>query len=186
MALAHLSKLYGTKDAKIALVTADPSGGTTTYGTSVDVPGIKSVVLGGDIEVKELRGDHSLLDSDSTLTNITVTFNYAKLSLDAIAVMLGGAVADAGSTPNQTATWSLLGSSGLFNNFKFTAQIFSTDFAGGDAVVTLYKCKISSFPEMGTEEEDYQLFSQSATVVPRLSDSKWIDIAFRETTAALT
>ena len=185
MPLAHVSKLYGTKDAKIALVTADPAGGTTTYGTSIDVPGIKSVVLGGDIEVKELRGDHSLLDSDSSLTNITVTFNYAKLSLDAIAVMLGGAVADSGVTPDMITTWSLLGSSGLFNNFRFEAQIFSTDFAGGDAKFTLYKCKISSFPQMGTEEEDYQLFAQAATVVPRLSDSKWIDIAFRETAVAL-
>ena len=186
MPLAHVSKLFGTKDAKIAKMTADPAGGPAVYASSIDVPGIKSVVLGGDIEVKELRGDHSLLDSDSTLTNITVTFNYAKLNLDAIAVMLGGAVADSGSTPNQIAKWSLLGTDGLFSNFKFSAQIYSSDFAGGDAIIELYKCKISSFPEMGTEEEDYQLFSQAATVVPRLADSKWIDISFRETTAALT
>lgn len=186
MALAHVSKLFATSDARIAKLTADPSGGTTTYATSIDVVGIKSVVLGGDIEVKELRGDHSLLDSDSTLTNITVTFNYAKLGLDALAVMLGGAVADSGTTPNQIAKWSLLGSDGLFNNFKFTAKVFSTDFAGGDAIIELYKCKISSFPEMGTEEDDYQLFSQDATVIPRLSDAKWIDLSFRETTAALT
>lgn len=186
MPIAHVTKLFGTKDAKIAKLTADPAGGTTTYAASVDVPGIKSIVLGGDIEVKELRGDHSLLDSDSTLTNITVTFNYAKLNLDAIVVMLGGAVADSGSTPNQAATYSLLGTDGLFNNFKFTAQVFSTDFAGGDAHFTLYKCKISSFPAMGTEEEDYQLFSQAATVVPRLSDSKWIDIPLHETAVALT
>ena len=185
MPLARVSKLFGTKDAKIAKLTADPAGGPATYGTTIDVVGIKSVVLGGDVEVKELRGDHSLLDSDSTLTNITVTFNYAKLGLDSLAVMLGGVVADSGVTPNQIAKWSLLGSDGLFNNFKFTAQVFSTDFAGGDAIIELHKCKISSFPEMGTEEEDYQLFSQEATVVPRLSDSKWIDISYRETTAAL-
>jgi len=180
-----VSKLFGTKDAQIAKLTADPAGGTATYGTTIDVVGIKSVVLGGDIEVKELRGDHSLLDSDSTLTNITVTFNYAKLGLDALAVMLGGVVADSATTPNQITKWSLLGSDGLFSNFKFSAQIFSTDFAGGDAIFELYKCKISSFPEMGTEEEDYQLFSQSATVVPRLADSKWIDISFRESAVAL-
>lgn len=186
MALAHVSKLFGTTDCRIAKLTADPAGGTATYASSIDVVGIKSVVLGGDIEVKELRGDHTLLDSDSTLTNITVTFNYAKLGLDAIAVMLGGAVADSGSTPNQIAKWSLLSTDTLFHNFKFTAKVYSTDFAGGDAIIELYKCKISSFPEMGTEEEDYQLFSQEATVVPRLADSKWIDVSFRETTAALS
>lgn len=185
MPLSRVSKLYGTRDCKIARLTADPAGGTATYAASVDIPGIKSVVLGGDIEVKELRGDHSLLDSDSTLTNITVTFNYAKLQMDALAVMLGGVVADTGVTPNQIAKWSLLGTDGLFNNFRFTAQIFSTDFAGGDAIIELYKCKISSFPEMGTEEEDYQLFSQSANVVPRLADSRWIDISYRETLVAL-
>ena len=185
MPLSHVTKLFGTKDAKIAKLTADPAGGTATYGTSIDVPGIKSVVLGGDVEIKELRGDHSLLDSDSTLTNITVTFNYAKLNLDAIVVLLGGAVADSGITPDQIAKWSLLGTDGLFNNFKFTAQVFSVDTPGGDAMLELYKCKISSFPEMGTEEEDYQLFSQEATVVPRLSDSKWVDLSLRETKAAL-
>ena len=186
MPLAHFSKLYGTKDAKIAKLLTDPSGGSATYGTSIDVPGIKSVVLGGDIEVKELRGDNVLLDTDSSLSNITVTFNYAKLQLDALAVMLGGAVADSGVTPNQIAKWSLLGTDTLFANFKFSAQVFSTDFPGGDAIIELYKCKISSFPEMGTEEEDYQLLSQDATVVPRLADAKWLDISFRETTAALT
>lgn len=187
MPLSHVTKVFGVNDAKIAKLTADPAGGTATYGSSVDVPGIKSVTISGEINTVDLRGDHSLLDSDSTLQNITLTFEYAKLSLDALVVWLGGTVTDSGTTPDQIAKLALLGTDTLLaNNWKFEAKTVSADTVGGDVHLVLYKCKLTSFPELGTAEEDYLTFTVEARAVPRLADAKWIDVEARETIAALT
>lgn len=186
MPLSHVTKVFGVNDAKIAKLTADPAGGSATYATSVDVPGIKSVTISGEITTVDLRGDHTLLDSDSTLQNVTVGFEYAKLSLDALVVWLGGTVSDSGTTPDQIAKLAMLGTDTLLANYwKFEAKTVSADTVGGDVHLVLYKCKLTSFPELGTAEEDYQTFSVEARAVPRLADSKWIDIEARETIAAL-
>lgn len=186
MAISHVTKVFATKDAKVSKLTADVDGGSTTYATAVDVPGIRSVSLDGDINTVELRGDQTLLDSDSTLNSITVNFEYAKLSLDVLAVMLGGAAADTGSGSVDVSTWSLLGTDTLFPTFKFEAQVVSTDNPGGDLHIVLYKCKLSDFPEVGTALDDYQTFTAAATASPRLSDKKWMDLVINETAVAIS
>lgn len=187
MALSRVSKLFGVKDAKISKMTSDPSGGPTVYSTAVDVPGIRTVSISGDVNTAELRGDQVLLDSDASLNNITVAFEYAKISLDVFVAVLGGAVADASPGAGlQTTTWSLLGTDTLFNPFKFEAQVVSVDTPGGDAHLVLYKCRLASFPDMGTELDDYQTFSIDATASPRLSDAKWIDVKLQETASAIS
>lgn len=186
MAISHFSKLYSVVDAKIAAVTADPAGGTTTYGSLVDVPGIKSVTIGGDVSTVELRGDNTLLDANSTLTNISLSFEYAKLSLDALDVLVGGTVTDAGAGSAETATWRLLNTDTL-GYFKFEAKTptAGVDEVAGDAHIVLYKCIITGFPEFGFAEEDYQTFTVDALAVARLSDARWIDVVFNETAAAI-
>jgi len=186
MPLSHTSKAFGVVDAKIAALTADPAGGAATYGTLTDVPGMKSVTIGGDITTNELRGDNQLLDANSVLSTVTLEFEYAKLSLDAIKILVGGTIVDAGTTPNQTANYTLLGTDTL-GYFRFTAK---TPTAGGDSVTgdvqfELYKCILTGFPEMGLAEEDYKTFTVSAIALPRLSDQKWIRTAFQETQSAL-
>ena len=185
MALSHISKLFGTKDAKVAKMSADPAGGTATYATALDVPGMKTVRIEGDVETKRLRGDHQLLDQESILQNIKVTFGYAKLSLDVQAAMVGGTVADSGTTPNQIAEWELLGTDPALNYFKFESQVFGVDSVGGTGNLTLWKCKLTAFPPLGSAEEDYNTFEVSAEATPRLADSKWIRVQLLETAVAL-
>ena len=186
MPLSHVSKVFGVKDAKIAKLTADPAGGTPTYASSVDVPGMKTVTIGGEISTAELRGDHSRLDFQSTLSGIEVEFEYAKLSLDALAVMLGGSVVDAGTTPNQTATFGITSASAL-NYFRFQAVAVGADSVGGDVLFTIHKAILTEFPEMGSEEEDYKTFSTTAAAVPILgTGGAWMDVVLRETAVALT
>jgi hypothetical protein len=185
MALSHVSKVFAVKDAKIAKVTADPSGGTTTLGASVDVPGIKTVTIGGDITTAELRGDNTRLDYSATLSGVSIDFEYAKLSLDALAVLIGPTVTDSGTTPNQVSTLAV-SSSNTLNYFQFQAIAAGADTVGGDVMITVYKAILSDFPELGFEEEDYKTFKVAAQALPRLSDGKWFDVALRETTAALT
>jgi hypothetical protein len=185
MPLSHITKVFATKDAKVSKLTADPAGGSTTYATSIDVPGIKSVTISGTLDTKTLRGDQVLLDSDTVLTDITVAFEYAKLNEDLLPVWVGGAVADSGTTPNQKAEWSLLGTDTLFPSWKFEAQVVSVDTPGGDMHLILWKCKLSDFPSIGTAEDDYQTFSTAGIASPRLSDNKWINLPLNETAVAI-
>lgn len=186
MALQHYSGLFGTKDAKVKKLTADPAGGTTTFATTLDVPGIKSVTLGGDITTAELRGDNTRLDYRAVLGGVSATMEWAKADLDVLAVLIGGAVADTGTTPNQLATLGVTSSNAGPQYFQLQAQVVGSDFIGGDAILTLYKCIVTSFPDFGTAEEDFSTVSVDIACIPRLSDGKWFDVAFRETTAALT
>lgn len=184
MALTHISKVFAVKDCKIRVITADPEGGATTVGTSIDVPGIKKVKISGSVESKNLRGDNTLLDSDSVLTGIEVELEHAKLSLDVLAALHGSTVTDTGVTPAQIAEWELV-SGDKPVPFELEAVSASADPIGGDVRFMLRKVVLSSFPDLGLEEEDYQTHSVKGNSMPRLSDGKWIAVGIRETAAAI-
>lgn len=185
MALSHVSKVFAVKDAKISKLTADASGAAPTYGAAIDVPGIKSVTIGGEVKTAELRGDNTRLDFDAILSGISLTFGYAKMSLDALGVFLGSTVTDAGVTPNQTATLSVKPTD-RFSYFKFQAVAAGADTIGGDVLITIHKAILTAFPEMGMVEEDYRLFEVAGAAVPILgTGNAWMDVAIRETSAAL-
>ncbi|MBK9181415.1 MAG: phage tail protein [Acidimicrobiales bacterium] len=188
MALTHVTKTFAVEDAKIAQLTADPAGGSATYGSSIDVPGIKQVTISGDVNNVELRGDNQLLDSDSLLTNIKVQIGFAKFSFDLLPVFVGGTTADAGTTPNQTVTHEIVNSS-RFNYFKLMAKTPTGggDVTTGDVLFTIHKMKLSSFPELGLAEEAFKLYTVDAVAMPLLATgNKWLTVQLRETAAAIT
>ena len=133
MPVSHVTKWYAVSDAKISRLTADASGGAPTYATSVDVPGIKEIGIGGDINTAELRGDNSVLDQSSTLGAITVSVEHAKVSLDVLDVLFGTTTADTGSTPNMKATLTIA-QNPTFNYFRLEAKTPTSgvDTVGGD------------------------------------------------------
>lgn len=186
MPISHVSKFYAISDAKIAKLTSDPAGGAAVYGALIDVPGIKGITVSGEINVAELRGDNTLLDQQSTLSGISVSIQYAKLSLDVLPVVLGGATADAGVAPNQTAAFTRLGADG-FNYFKLEGKTptAGADTLTGDAHILLHKLILAEFPELGFAEEDYRTFSVGARAVPLLANDKWITVTLNETAAAI-
>jgi hypothetical protein len=187
MALSHVTKMFAVEDAKIYKMTADPAGGTTTYGTAVDVPGIKSVTISGDIENKELRGDNTLLDSNSVLTGLSVAWENAKLSTAVLEILLGGATVDSGTTPNQIATYTLLNSD-VLSYFKFEAKspTGGSDAVTGDIHFIFPKCIVSEFGDLGLAEEDYQLTSGAAKCLQPLgTGGKRMQVVINETAAAI-
>jgi hypothetical protein len=190
MPVTHVSKVFAVKDCKVAKVTADVSGGTTTYATSIDVPGIKQVKIEGDVETKSLRGDNSLLDSDTVLTNVSATLQHAKISLDALAMMLSQTVTDSGTTPNQKAVLDIFGGSAagavVIAPFKLSAISATADPVAGNVGFELWKCVLASFPGMGLDEEDYRIGDFKVNAMPRLSDGKWLSPSINETALVLT
>lgn len=186
MPISRVTKLYAVQDAKIAPLTSDPAGGTPTYGALIDVPGIKSMEISGDIEVKELRGDNTLLDSDSSISNVTVSFPHAKLSLDVLKALISSTVTDSGTTPAQTSVWEM-DNTAKPAPFKLegVTPVSGGDLIGGDVHFTLHKCILSSFPGIGLAEEDYRTIENEARCVPLISTGKWIKVTINETAAAI-
>lgn len=185
MPISHVSKLFAVDDAKIGKLLTDPAAGSATYDTLIDVPGIKNVGLVFDLNSVELRGDNGRMDSDSTLVGITLSFEHAKISLDALAVFLGGTAADTGTTPNMVGTFTRTSAQAL-SYFKFEARtpVNGVDTTGGDAHLVIHKAKITSY-SLGLAEENYQTFSAEAQGVFRIADSKLFDIVLNETAAAI-
>lgn len=190
MPLSHFSKVFAVTDAKVAKVTADNAGSATTYATSVDVPGVKTVEISGTIDGKELRGDNVLLDKDAVLREVSASVEHAKLSLDALAVFLGGSVVDAGTTPSQTSTYDIVGGSTAPSKpvpFRLEGLSVSADTIGGAVKFTLHKCVLDSMPDMGLAEEDYRTSSFDIQAMPvNGTGNKWLSIVFQETATALT
>lgn len=183
MPLSHVTKVFAVTDCKVRALTADPAGGSPTYGAAVDVPGIKSVAITGTVETKRLRGDNRLLDADSVLTEVNVSIEYAKLSLDFLAVLLGGTVADSGTTPNQLSAWDLTDESKPAP-FLLEGVSATADTIGGNVGMCLWKVVLSSFPELGLAEEDYRTHSMEGAAMPLLSNGKWFTPTLYETAAA--
>lgn len=185
MPLQHFSSFYGITDCKISPLTADTSSGSPTYGTSVDVPGVKSMKVGGSISVKRLRGDNKPLATRAVIEDITADVEFGQQSLDVLKTLFGATVTDTGSTPNQKSTFSLTGSN-VPVYVKVEAQTNLCDFVTGDGHVILYKCMLTAFPEGGFVEEDFVVPKFSLSSVPCTSNGAWYDIVFDETAVAIT
>lgn len=166
--MATRTWVFGVEDCKIAQLLTDPEGGTATYDTAIDVPGIKTVTISGTSETKQLRGDNRLLDQHSTLSDVTVTVTHAMVSPAVWEVLLGG-TATSGS-------FDLAGTD-TPNYFKLESRTptgGSSDPAG-DVHYTIHKCIIDGLPEMGHEEEDYRIVSFTAKALPVLATGNaWI------------
>ncbi len=186
MPISRVTKLYAVEDCKIFPLLSDPAGGTAAYGEGIDVPGIKSMEISGDVEVKELRGDNGLLDSDASISNVTVAYPHAKLSLDVLKALVSSTVTDSGTTPAQVSKWSLKqGAKPLPYKIVGKTPTSGGDLVGGDVYFTLFKCIMSSFPGLGLAEEDYRTIENEARAVPLISTGDWVDVEIHETAAAI-
>lgn len=182
--LSHKTQLYEVVACNLKKMTADPASGAATYGTVIAVPEIKTLLLQPAFSKKVLRGGGQLLSVRSKMTEINFTMTYAKLNLDAEAVIFGGAVSDTGVTPNQASSYDQLGSDAL-PYFWLEAWTDGADTIGGDAHIILYKC-IADNESVGFADEDFHTMSVGGSAMQRISDSKWRTIKLNETLVAGT
>lgn len=187
MPISRVTKLYSVQDCKISALLTDPASGSATYDDVIDVPGIQTMEISGDVEVKRLRGDNGPLASNSAITNITVAITHAKLSLDVLTAIVGGAATDTGTTPNQKSTWDLSADDAILPPFKIEGVTppNGVDIITGDLHWVLHKCTLSAFPNLGFSQEDFRIASFSASCDPLISSGKWITAVLNETAAAI-
>ncbi|MCR4398934.1 MAG: phage tail protein [Firmicutes bacterium] len=182
MPLPTASKILLLKDCRIAALT-DDSGAEPTYGTSVDLPGIQTLELTPEMDVKTLEGDGEILDVYSKVRLVGFTWNSAKIPLDALAVLLGGTVTESGTTPNQKAVYSLGDENPQW--FKIEGQAVYVEDGLGDVHVTLYKCKCTGGAafSLGT---DFAVLKATGQAIRAASNRKLLDVTFNETETPLS
>ena len=109
MALGKNSGLFGLKECQIAPVATDVVGSATTYGTVLDVPGIKSLKIDLNVKSVDNRGDEVILDTEENIEYIDVSFENAEVSLDVLAAINGGTVANSGTAETEKNVYLLAG-----------------------------------------------------------------------------
>lgn len=178
-------KVFAVEDCKIRKVLTDPDGGPATYGPALDVPGIKNVSISGDVNTVQLRGDNRALESDTTITGLTATYDHAKLSMDVLEVVLGGSSAATGVAPATVETFTL-GADDVFGDYVLECKTprYSD---GSDVHIRLGKLKLSAFPDLGMTEEDYKTVEGlENSITPLASTGNWFSIISNETAAEIS
>lgn len=176
MPLTKESVILGINDAKIFPIITDDSA-ALTYGAALDVPGITNIAVSPSFLSKDLRGDEQVLDEFTKLDFIDWKIENSIMSLDVLAVLLGGEVKSEGTTPNQSQTYKLKGS----HKPKYFKLEGKSDYADvGDVHVVLYKCKASSL-EYTFAGEDYVKVSAGGKAIATKKTGEIKDLTFNET-----
>lgn len=185
-ALSRVSKWKDLNDVKVYPLTADPAGGSPTYGTGVDIPGILRLNISPDVAEQKLLGDGKVLATDTKITSMAVDFEHSKVSLDAAKIMIGGTVTDTGTTPNQKTTFAHKGAD-VGQEFKLEGKISSPDLGIGSITLILYRIKIGKYT-LGAQDSNggYVTISASGTAMALLSNDNMFDIVENETAADLS
>lgn len=157
MALTTITKLFGIDDLKIFPITADTAA-AYTLGSAIDIPGAKELSLDLVADEKELTGDEDILDVHTKIKKITFNASYAKMEMAALPYLIGGRITATGETQQRYS----LQDGDLPGYFQMQALIKDVDT--GSVTICLYKCKITTHP-IGGAEDDYQTFSFSGSAI---------------------
>ena len=188
MPLVHNTPVFSIDQAKIYPLTVDTSA-TLTYGTGVAIPGIRTTGFSPDILAKELFGDNAVIARAAKTRQVNFGLEFAKWDLDVWKILYGtGAIVDAGTTPSQTSTWTLLGADQP-GYFKLEYRVLGVELGNGNlssANVSLAKCKITSAETPLTMEEYGIPKCEASAVATVKTPVSFATITLNETAAALS
>jgi hypothetical protein len=167
------SIIFSVHDMKVYELTALGDADTDpTYGTAVDVPGVNEVGLDPEISNAILRGDGRVIDSRSSLDQLTLSFQYAKLSPAVLAVIDGGTV-QTGTGPSEGITRYVRESDDRLGRWAFAALISEVDNPGGAAKLYGYLCTASGGSLFGASDSEHGEPSFDATVIGIPKGAMW-------------
>jgi len=183
MALTHNSEWFSIDQCKLYKMTADVTT-NPTYSAGVALPGVRMVSIEPDVLNKELFGDNKIIGRAAKTRQIMSKLGYAKPDLDILNIIGGGTAVDAGTTPNQTATYTQLGAD-FGGYFKIEYRILQASVGIGSVNVTFFKCKISDFG-LPSNQEDFTIPTLGVAAIATVSNDQMYKIAYNESAAALS
>lgn len=142
MALTTTSGLFGVQDCQIAPITADVTGSAVTYGTLLDVPGIKTLKTDLNVKTVDNRGDEAILDTEENVEYMDVSWENAEVPLAVLAAINGGAVTASGTAETEKQAYLFAGAqtSGYFKLCVKPKRGY-TDAGVKDALLEIFKVR---------------------------------------------
>lgn len=183
MTINNQTIVIGLDDAKIYELTTDSSS-VLTYGAAIDLPGLQKIELAPKVTEKALNKDEKVLDYYVKTDYISWAFNSTKISLDVLAILEGGTVTSAGTTPSQTYTYSINKSSAP-QYFKLEAKANYTAGENGDFHLRLYKCKANNIDILYVAN-DYAIVSATGVAIPTTNNGNIKDYVINETATTIS
>ena len=169
---------FGLRDVKIKPMAA----GSETPGTAVDLPNARTFSFSETGDSEELRGDDGVVAVHDLGAGVDWELEAGGISLEAVAAMYGGAVVSAGTTPNQTKTYTKLDND-VRPYFQVEGQAISD--SGGDFHVTVFKAKATGELSGELADGSFWLTGASGRGIGRTSDRKLYELKQYETTTAI-
>lgn len=188
MTIATQTKVLELKDAKIFPLTADPVGGTATYGAAVDIPGILKLDVSPNMVTKDLYGDNVLLDTYSKVESVDIGIENAILPLDVLRLLMGGTVTASGTTPNRKQTYELANGN-MPGYVKIQGQALYVDAGLGDVHVSFHKCKTTDAPKWALEgmTGDFAKVTAKLKAIPlQAAGNRLLSVVINETATAIS
>lgn len=177
MTLASPALPYGLRDVKLTPIASDGS-----LGTAVDLPVAQTLSFSEAEEFEELRGDDVVVALRGKGPKVEWELEAGGISLEAWAVLTGGTVQDAGSTPNQTKTFTKLVTD---SRPYFQIEGRSINDVDGDTHVKIIKCKVTGSLEGEFADGQFFVTSCDGEGIGNDSDELYV-ITWNETAAAIT
>lgn len=149
---------YGLRDVKLTPINSDGS-----YGTMVDLPNSRTFSFAEAEEFSELRGDDQLVAIRGNGPEVNWSLEGGGISLEAWAVMAGGAVTEDGIAPNITRTFAKTGTTER-PHFRVDGRAISD--SGGDFLVTVYRCRATDDLEGEMQDGEFWLSGAGGRALP--------------------
>lgn len=147
-------------------------------GTAVQLPAARTLSFSESLTSGELRGNDATVAIAGFLDRVEWELESGGISLEALKVMTGRAIAASGTTPNQVNT--MVAKAGdVYPYFKIYGKIINDD--GSDVHILLHKCKLLE----GLEGEfaDGEFYIQNCSGIAIDDGTKLYSIVHNETAA---
>lgn len=154
MALANKALPFGLRDVKVIPLGTDGA----TPGASVDLPVSRKLTFSDTEDFEELRGDDTVVASHGGGPTVEWELEGGGISLEAYAVMSGGAVSQTGITPNVIKTYRKL-TTDARPYFKIEGQSINDN--GGDFHCLIYRAKADGSLDGEMADQSFWLTSAS-------------------------
>lgn len=182
MAITREAIPFGLRDVKIAKLAANDLPGTL-----VDLPNGQTFEFSDTEDYTELRGDDKLVAKRGSGSMVEWSLEAGGISLEAYAVMSGGAVTIGGTSP---AAWKKYRKLATDNRPYFWVEGLAMSDTGGDFHALVPRCIADDSLEGTLADGEFWVTSASGTgLASGSSDPKLTDLVYEftqnETTAAI-
>lgn len=177
MALATTILPYGLRDVKLT-----PYDAAGTLGTSVDLPGARTLSFSEAEDFEELRGDDGVMAIRGKGANVEWELESGGISLEAWKVLSGGTITSSGTTPAAKKSYKKT-SADTRPYFKAEGQAISD--SGGDFHAVLFKCRASGSLEGELGDGAFWLTNGDGQAIPNAAGDLY-EFTQNETAVAIT